>query len=134
MRVTFYGVRGSTPTPGPSTARYGGNTSCVEVRLGDGSLLVLDAGTGLRELGKVLLAEGHADPIHLLLSHVHWDHILGLPFFGPVWQSGTNIRIYPVSDKQRNFCQQLAIFDGVHFPVQRKDVPSKLDVVDIDGE
>jgi len=71
MRVTFHGVRGSVPAPGPQTSRYGGNTSCVEVRLTDGSTLALDAGTGLRELGKVLVNEGRSSPVHLFLSHTH---------------------------------------------------------------
>jgi phosphoribosyl 1,2-cyclic phosphodiesterase len=89
MRVTFYGVRGSIATPGLSTVRYGGNTVCVDVRLSDGTSLVLDAGTGIRELGRVLLREGHAAPIHSLITHAHWDHIIELPFFGPIWRKET---------------------------------------------
>src|SRR3954471_18577593 len=81
MKVTFHGVRGSIPTPGPSTQRYGGNTVCVEVRTVDGSLLIFDAGTGIRPLGKKLVAEGFLDPIHLFITHRHWDHLIGLPFF-----------------------------------------------------
>ena len=86
MRVTFYGVRGSIATPGLSTVRYGGNTVCVDVRLSDGTVVVLDAGTGIRELGRVLLREGHKTPIHSLITHAHWDHIIGIPFFGPIWR------------------------------------------------
>ncbi len=71
MRVTFYGVRGSVPTPGPSTVRYGGNSACVEVRLADGSLIVLDGGTGIRDLGNQLLSERFAGRIHLLITHSH---------------------------------------------------------------
>ena len=80
MQVRFWGTRGSIATPGPTTLRYGGNTSCVEVRLEDGALLIFDAGTGLRALGQALLA--HPGPVraHLFLSHTHWDHIQGLPF------------------------------------------------------
>src|SRR5215212_4730490 len=95
MRVTFFGVRGSIPTPGPSTARYGGNTACVEVRLADGTLIVLDGGTGIRELGKQLLSTEFADPIHLFISHPHWDHIMGIPFFAPLFRRETRIIIYP---------------------------------------
>ena len=81
MQVTFYGVRGSIPTPGPEYIKYGGNTSCVHVELSDGTDIVLDAGTGIRLLGKKLAAK--KTPIHLLLSHNHWDHIQGFPFFIP---------------------------------------------------
>ncbi len=80
MRVRFFGVRGSVPTPGPSTVRYGGNTVCVEVTLVDDTRIVLDAGTGLRELGKQFALEGYTKPIHMFITHPHWDHILGLPF------------------------------------------------------
>ena len=91
MRVTFYGVRGSVPAPGPETARYGGNTSCVEARLADGTILALDAGTGLRAFGNTLLREGNGAPVHLLITHTHWDHILGLPFFGLLGFVGASI-------------------------------------------
>jgi phosphoribosyl 1,2-cyclic phosphodiesterase len=126
MRVTFYGVRGSVPAPGPDTARYGGNTSCVEVVLSDGTTLVLDAGTGLRGLGRSLLEKGKVPPIHLLLSHTHWDHILGLPFFGPLWRKDTELFVYPLaSDAQERF--QRTIFDDIHFPVSANDVPAKVE-------
>jgi phosphoribosyl 1,2-cyclic phosphodiesterase len=131
MQVTFWGVRGSTPTPGHSTVRYGGNTVCTEVQLSDGSLVVLDAGTGIRELGLSLQKREHRGPISLLLSHVHWDHILGLPFFGPLWKRGTELFVYPVAnDEQRVFARQLAMYDGVHFPVRATDIPARLELVD----
>ena len=127
MRVTFYGVRGSVPSPGPQTARYGGNTSCVEVRLSDGSVLVLDAGTGLRQLGNTLLREGRTSPVHLLLSHTHWDHVLGLPFFGPLWGKDNHIFVYPLAnDAQERF--QRNIFDDIHFPVSVDDIPARLEL------
>jgi phosphoribosyl 1,2-cyclic phosphodiesterase len=128
MRVRFFGVRGSTPTPGPSTVRYGGNTVCVEARLADGTVLILDAGTGIRELGKELVREQHQEPITLLLTHVHWDHIQGLPFFGPLWQRGSHLRILPLPNfDQNNACRQLILFDGIHFPVHARDIPAKLE-------
>lgn len=130
MRVRFYGVRGSTPTPGPSTVRYGGNTVCVDVRLSDGTALILDAGTGLRALGKTLMAEKHTGPLSLLLTHVHWDHILGLPFFAPIWQKGTRLRIWPLANaEQETFCQKLTLFDGIHFPVHAADIPAEIELV-----
>jgi phosphoribosyl 1,2-cyclic phosphodiesterase len=93
-RVKFWGVRGSIPTPGPTTVHYGGNTSCVEVRA-DGQIIILDAGTGLRLLGQKLVAEFDAQPlaVTLLLTHTHWDHIQGLPFFMPVYQPRNQVRI-----------------------------------------
>ncbi len=126
MRVRFYGVRGSVPAPGPETARYGGNTSCVDVRLGDGSIIVLDAGTGMRKLGDALVAEHHTTPVNLLLSHTHWDHILGLPFFAPLWKRETELLIYPLAtDAQERF--QRTIFDDIHFPVSANDIPAKVE-------
>ena len=94
MRVRFYGVRGSTPTSGRSTVRYGGHTSCVEVRLVDNTVIVFDCGTGLRHLGKDLMRERHPGPYHFMLSHVHWDHIMGLPFFVPAFVPGNRVVIY----------------------------------------
>jgi phosphoribosyl 1,2-cyclic phosphodiesterase len=133
MRVSFYGVRGSVPAPGPATARYGGNTSCVEVRLADDSIVVLDAGTGIRALGSALLKAGKCPRIHLLLSHTHWDHILGLPFFAPLWHSDTELLVYPLpSDAQERF--QRTIFDDIHFPVNANDIPSKVEFVKPDTE
>jgi phosphoribosyl 1,2-cyclic phosphodiesterase len=135
MQVTFWGVRGSTPTPGSSTVRYGGNTVCTEVQLSDGSMLILDAGTGIRELGLSLQKRGPHGPINLLLSHVHWDHILGLPFFQPLWKRGAHLRIFPVAnDEQRVFARQLAMFDGVHFPIRATDIPARLELVDDNAE
>jgi phosphoribosyl 1,2-cyclic phosphodiesterase len=96
MDVTFWGVRGSIPSPGPATVRYGGNTSCVSVRLGDGEIIVIDCGTGARNLGIDLLAaafgkgQGSAT---FLLSHAHWDHIQGFPFFGPFYVPGNRFTV-----------------------------------------
>ncbi|HEX5387971.1 MAG TPA: MBL fold metallo-hydrolase [Gemmatimonadales bacterium] len=108
--LTFWGTRGSIPTPGPKTHRYGGNTPCVGITARDGRLVVLDAGTGLRALGDALMrseadgaapADGAAErgyggarEVDLLLSHTHWDHIQGLPFFKPLSVAGTRVRIY----------------------------------------
>ncbi|HET7110783.1 MAG TPA: MBL fold metallo-hydrolase [Gemmatimonadales bacterium] len=94
--VTFWGVRGSIPTPGPGTARYGGNTPCVSVSNGDGNLVVLDAGSGIRNLGDRLMHRPRASAleVELLLSHTHWDHIQGLPFFKPLSDPRTCVRIH----------------------------------------
>ena len=95
MRIRFWGTRGSLAKPGPSTIRYGGNTPCVEVRAPDGTLIVLDCGTGAHELGQALLATGER-PIrgHLLITHTHWDHIQGFPFFAPLFDPGNEWHVY----------------------------------------
>jgi phosphoribosyl 1,2-cyclic phosphodiesterase len=96
FRVQFWGTRGSIPSPGPTTVRYGGNTPCVEVRTSSGWLIVLDAGTGIRELGRSLIARANGAPIRgdIYLTHAHWDHIQGMPFFGPLFQQGNHFTIW----------------------------------------
>ena len=92
MRVKIWGARGSVPSPGPETSRYGGNTSCVQVTLSDGTILVLDAGTGIRNLGLSLPADSR--PLNILLTHLHMDHIQGLMFFAPLFRQSTDIAIW----------------------------------------
>jgi phosphoribosyl 1,2-cyclic phosphodiesterase len=93
LRLRFWGVRGSLPVPGPTTVHYGGNTACVELRCGP-HLVILDAGSGLRVLGQALLALGDTVEANLLLSHTHLDHICGLPFFAPAFNTGTRLRLH----------------------------------------
>jgi phosphoribosyl 1,2-cyclic phosphodiesterase len=120
MRVKFWGVRGSLPVPGRKTERYGGNTSCVEVRAESGTRVVVDAGTGIRKLGKELAAEGDAGKtdVHLLISHTHWDHIQGLPFFSPLYQKGNRLHVYA---RKRDDLHLRAVFasqtDDPYFPI-----------------
>lgn len=131
MRVTFHGVRGSIATPGLSTVRYGGNTVCVDVRLSDGTIVVLDAGTGIRELGRVLLREGYAGTIHTLITHAHWDHIIGLPFFGPIFRKDTHLVIYPLATSaQEKLRHDSILFDQIHFPVRAADIPARLELIE----
>lgn len=96
MRVTFHGVRGSTPCDGPQLARYGGNTSCVAVEVEGQAPVVFDLGTGLRNFGLALLEEGRQADFHgtVLLSHLHWDHVQGLPFFVPLHCPGSTLDVY----------------------------------------
>jgi phosphoribosyl 1,2-cyclic phosphodiesterase len=130
VKIRFWGTRGSIPTPGPSTVRYGGNTACVEVRDSTGTLLVLDAGTGLRELGAALMNGGGARPfsVDLLLSHLHWDHIQGIPFFRPAYDPKSSLRIR--GPKQSRTMRELLGLgmDDPFFPVDIDDLPAKLDV------
>jgi phosphoribosyl 1,2-cyclic phosphodiesterase len=93
VRLTIWGCRGSVPTPGPETVRYGGNTACVEVSLDDGTVLVLDAGTGIRSLG-LELAERCTRRVHLFLTHLHLDHLEGLRFFAPLWDERVALDIW----------------------------------------
>ena len=93
ISARFWGVRGSIPCPGPDTVRYGGNTSCVEIRCGH-QVLIFDAGTGIRPLGNALLAAGIPTDTDIFLSHCHLDHLIGLPFFAPLHKEGICIRIW----------------------------------------
>jgi phosphoribosyl 1,2-cyclic phosphodiesterase len=119
MKVKFWGVRGSLPVPGRRTERYGGNTSCVEVRSESGTRVVVDAGTGIRKLGKEIAAESEGpSEVHLLISHTHWDHIQGLPFFSPLYQKGNRLHVYA---RKRDDLHLRAVFasqtDDPYFPV-----------------
>lgn len=119
MRVRFWGTRGSVPTPGPTTVRYGGNTSCVEVRAADGTLVVLDCGTGAIALGRSLLAES-PDPLRgaLLIGHTHWDHIQGFPFFSPLFVPGNQWDVYGPGGFDQQISKSLARQMAYeHFPL-----------------
>ena len=119
VSVRFWGVRGSIPAPGPATIRYGGNTSCVEVRFGD-QIIIFDAGTGIRLLGESLMAEfkGSSMEVSLLISHTHWDHIQGLPFFAPAYRCENCVRIYGFEGAklglERILWEQM---ESPHFPI-----------------
>ena len=93
MKVKFWGTRGSIPVPGNDTTVYGGNTTCLEITLESGRKIVIDAGTGIRALGEQLSAEGEKIDIYLLITHIHWDHVMGFPFFAPIYNAETKIFI-----------------------------------------
>jgi phosphoribosyl 1,2-cyclic phosphodiesterase len=124
VRVTVWGCRGSVPTPGPQTVAYGGNTSCVEVALADGSVLVLDAGTGIIGLGAALAARGTRH-VHLLFTHLHLDHLEGLRFFAPLWDDRVTLDIWgppsPVHTLQERISRS---FSPPLFPVDLRHIPA----------
>ena len=128
MQITFYGVRGSIASPGPNTIKYGGNTSCVHVRTRSGMNLILDAGTGIRKLGMRLVR--HSEPLLLLLSHGHWDHIQGYPFFGPIYQKDREIVVCQgVEGNDGPLRALLEQMDGLSFPVRAGALPSTMTVI-----
>ena len=129
MKLRFWGTRGSIPTPGQRTVRYGGNTACVEVRSNADDLLVLDAGTGLRELGVQLVQNGHGPvDMDLFISHLHWDHIQGIPFFRPAYDPRTALRVHaPKHSKPLKDLLGMGM-DDPFFPVDLDAVPAKLEI------
>ncbi len=125
MSIRFWGVRGSIASPGPETAAVGGNTSCVEVRCGD-ARIVLDAGTGLRNLGNALVRTGEPQTLTLLLSHFHWDHIQGLPFFVPAYMRQTKLCVVGSSERHSLREKLSRQMTEPHFPVQLDDLSAEL--------
>jgi phosphoribosyl 1,2-cyclic phosphodiesterase len=135
VRLKFWGVRGSLPTPGPSTVFYGGNTSCVEVRAG-GEIIILDAGTGLRPLGLALQDEFKGAPVRvtLVISHTHWDHIQGFPFFLPAYQAQNRVRVLGYEGAKKSLAATLAgQMEGSYFPVALDEMPGHIVIEELDG-
>jgi len=127
MRIKFWGTRGSIPTPGPQTMRYGGNTSCTELRTDDGTLLILDCGTGLRRLGQALMQESQPIVGNILLSHTHWDHTQGFAFFDPVFQKGNEFTIFAASGVDRSLTEVLAgQMDYLYFPLTLDELEASI--------
>jgi phosphoribosyl 1,2-cyclic phosphodiesterase len=131
VRLKIWGCRGSVPTPGPATVRCGGNTSCVEVCLDDETTLVFDAGTGIRDLGFELMERG-TRRIHLLLTHLHLDHLEGLRFFAPMWDERVTLDIWgppsPVVSLQERISRS---FSPPLFPVDLREVPARVTFHDV---
>jgi ribonuclease BN (tRNA processing enzyme) len=122
MRVTLFGTRGSLAAPGAETSRYGGNTSTVEVRENDGTVLVLDAGTGIRRLGAQVRPD--TSRIDILLTHLHMDHIQGLGFFAPLYNPGIDVHIWgPASSKLSLGARLSRYLSPPLFPVHLRDLP-----------
>ncbi|HEX7859168.1 MAG TPA: response regulator [Verrucomicrobiae bacterium] len=128
-RVKFWGVRGSIPSPGPHTVFYGGNTSCVEVRA-DGELLILDAGTGIRNLGNHLQEEFGERPMRMtvLISHTHWDHIQGFPFFAPAYDARNEVRVLAFEGPRKGVEATLSIqMESPYFPISMREMPGNIE-------
>jgi phosphoribosyl 1,2-cyclic phosphodiesterase len=131
VRLKIWGCRGSVPTPGASTLRYGGNTSCIELSPGDGTVIVLDAGSGIRQLGIDLLQRG-VRRIHLLLTHLHLDHFEGLRFFGPLWDSDVEVVVWGPSSPVFSLHDRIArSFSPPLFPVELQAVPARVSFHDL---
>ena len=131
IKARFWGVRGSIPTPGESTVRYGGNTSCLEVRC-DEKLIVFDGGTGLKGLGDSLLPEAPIDAF-MFFSHVHWDHIQGFPFFAPARTKGNRFRLYGGKNVTSTLAETLAgQMNYPNFPVTLEQMAADIDFHEFD--
>jgi phosphoribosyl 1,2-cyclic phosphodiesterase len=127
MWLRFWGVRGSIPTPGRHTVRYGGNTPCVELRLDNDELVILDAGTGIRSLGEDLLARGESVRAHLLITHPHWDHIQGFPFFKPAFIPGNELTIVGTDRPEKSLSQIVGEqMNQIYFPVQLHELKAQM--------
>ena len=128
MKIRFWGVRGSIPSPGPRTVRYGGNTTCIEVEIDEGQTIILDAGSGIHPLAQSLLKKLPLS-CSILLTHTHWDHIQGLPFFIPIFIPGNNIRIYGAFDPvlQRDIRDVLSRqMEYCYFPVREAELKADM--------
>jgi phosphoribosyl 1,2-cyclic phosphodiesterase len=127
MKLKFWGVRGSIPTPGKDTVKYGGNTPSLELRLDNDQLIIFDAGTGIRNLGDYLIAKGESLNTSILVTHPHWDHIQGFPFFKPAFISGNEITVYGTDreeiDLQHIIADQMK---RIYFPVQLNELKAKI--------
>ncbi len=127
MKLKFWGTRGSIPTPGKDTVRYGGNTPCVEVRLSHDNLVIFDAGTGIRGLGDALLAKGESVKTYLMISHPHWDHLHGFPFFKPAFISGNELTILGPQTKKVTLRNMISHqMDKTYFPIQLSELKAKI--------
>ena len=132
MHVKVWGARGSVPTPGPDTWRYGGNTSCVQVTLADGSTLVLDAGTGIRPLG--LTMPDPDRPVHILLTHLHLDHIQGLMFFAPMFNPRSEIVVYGPEAAEAPLRDRIARYLSAPLtPVEVRELPCDVSFRECEG-
>lgn len=132
MKIKFWGTRGSIPVPGQDTIKYGGNTSCIQIS-NENDFIVIDAGTGIRELGKKIIENEKLKEIKIFISHTHWDHIQGLPFFAPLYEKDYKIKIFTNRTKDDNNNKILDYqLNPDFFPVIRKDLKAEIEFIHID--
>ncbi len=137
LSLRFWGTRGSIPSPGLATARYGGNTPCVELRTADGWLIILDAGTGIRELGRSLMQRANGDRVDgdIFLTHAHWDHIQGIPFFAPLFHRGNHFTIWGSRSLQTSIDRVVRDqMSPVVFPVSFEELQAQIDFQELAEE
>jgi phosphoribosyl 1,2-cyclic phosphodiesterase len=137
LTLRFWGTRGSIPSPGLATARYGGNTPCVELRTADGRLVILDAGTGIRELGRVLMQRANGNGVEgdIFLTHAHWDHIQGIPFFAPLFHRGNHFTIWGSRSLQTSIDRVVRDqMSPVVFPVSFEELQARIDFQELSEE
>ncbi len=134
FNIEIFGARGSIPAPGKNYEKYGGNTSCVKLKAGE-SLFILDAGTGIRELGRTLSGTGEKVSAFLLFTHTHWDHIQGFPFFAPAYDPGNEFIVYGPRSMDRSLEDTFKLqFDPNYFPVSVSDLSSRIRFRDLTEE
>jgi len=135
LRVGFWGVRGSVPTVTPDTTTFGGNTACVELRGPTGEIAIFDSGTGIRALGERLVEEARGSPlsIHLFLSHFHWDHIQGLPFFAPLYHPANSVTIYSSRHSAPLREALSGLMAAPYFPVAFASLPARVELVELES-
>lgn len=132
VSVTIWGARGSRPVPGKETLVYGGNTACVEVRF-NGRLVILDAGSGICGLSKALMASGDRIDTDVLITHTHWDHIIGIPFFMPIYKRQNRFRIYGSKSGNVSFEDQIrSVMSDPHFPVRFDQLSSNYQLIQLE--
>ncbi|HEY5799397.1 MAG TPA: MBL fold metallo-hydrolase, partial [Burkholderiaceae bacterium] len=134
MKFKFWGVRGSIPSPGPKTVRYGGNTTCIEVRTDDNTLIVLDGGTGIFALAQALMAEQPVEA-NIFITHSHWDHIHGLPFFIPLFVPGNKVKLHGAFDpvSGNGIEQVMAVqLQYSYFPVSESQLKAAIEYETLD--
>jgi len=137
MKLKFWGVRGSIPCPGPSTIKYGGNTSCIELRFENPKKqIIVDAGSGIRDLGNFMMANDLPNgPIHteIFLTHTHWDHIMGFPFFTPIYLNGTRIKVYGPVGFENDTLKDIVGGQMTYryFPIRLIDLASHIEYIEL---
>jgi phosphoribosyl 1,2-cyclic phosphodiesterase len=137
LTLRFWGTRGSIPSPGSATVRYGGNTPCVELRTAEGWLVILDAGTGIRDLGRALMERANGDGVDgdIFLTHAHWDHIQGIPFFAPLFHRGNHFTIWGSRSLQTSIDRVVRDqMSPVVFPVTFEELQARIDFQELAEE